>query len=139
MRKYFKRSRSLLIKRYDGLKEEEKQQVDVMLYYSVNISRAHWYKESFLKILDSKDPNRAKTALIEWIQGAENCGLKPFEKCATTMKNWYTGIINSLASPITNSFTEGCNNKIKVLKRNAYGYKNFKRFRNRILHFRLCQ
>nr|WP_278292331.1 transposase [Ruminococcus bromii] len=26
------------------------------------------------------------------------------------------------------------NNKIKVLKRNAYGYRNFKRFRNRILH-----
>ena len=33
----------------------------------------------------------------------------------------------------TNGFTEGCNNKIKVLKRNAYGLKNFKRFRNRIL------
>ena len=30
--------------------------------------------------------------------------------------------------------TEGCNNKIKVLKRNAYGYQNFNRFRNRILH-----
>ncbi|MEE3497576.1 MAG: transposase, partial [Ruminococcus bromii] len=27
-----------------------------------------------------------------------------------------------------------CNNKIKVLKRNAYGYRNFNRFRNRILH-----
>ena len=37
-------------------------------------------------------------------------------------------------SHYTNGFTEGCNNKIKVLKRNAYGYKNFRRFRNRILH-----
>ncbi|MDD6527160.1 MAG: transposase, partial [Oscillospiraceae bacterium] len=54
--------------------------------------------------------------------------------CAKTIQNWYSGIINSLYSPITNGFTEGCNNKIKVLKRNAYGYKNFKRFRNRILH-----
>ena len=134
LRKYFKRSRSLLIKRYDGLKDEEKQQVNVMLYYSVNISRAHWYKEAFLKILDSKSPEIAKSALIEWIQNAENCGLVPFEKCAATMQNWYSGIINSLSSPITNGFTEGCNNKIKVLKRNAYGYKNFKRFRNRILH-----
>lgn len=33
-----------------------------------------------------------------------------------------------------NGPTEGCNNKIKVLKRNAYGYRNFARFRNRILH-----
>ena len=134
LRKYFKRSRSLLIKRYDGLKDEEKQQVNVMLYYSVNISRAHWYKEAFLKILYSKSPEIAKSALIEWIQNAENCGLVPFEKCAATMQNWFSGIINSLSSPITNGFTEGCNNKIKVLKRNAYGYKNFKRFRNRILH-----
>ncbi len=30
--------------------------------------------------------------------------------------------------------TKGCNNKIKVLKRNAYDYRDFKRFRNRILH-----
>ena len=112
LRKYFKRSRSLLIKRYDGLKDEEKQQVNVMLYYSVNISRAHWYKEAFLKILDSKSPEIAKSDLIEWIQNAENCGLVPFEKCAATMQNWYSGIINSLSSPITNGFTEGCNNKI---------------------------
>ncbi|MBQ9887077.1 MAG: transposase, partial [Lachnospiraceae bacterium] len=29
--------------------------------------------------------------------------------------------------------TEGTNNKIKVIKRNAYGFRNFKNFRNRIL------
>ena len=39
-----------------------------------------------------------------------------------------------LAHRYTDGFTEGCNNKIKVLKRNAYGYKNFRRFKNRILH-----
>ena len=50
------------------------------------------------------------------------------------MINWMTGILNSFSTPVTNGFTEGCNNKIKVLKRNAYGYQNFNRFRNRILH-----
>ena len=58
LRKYFKRSRSLLIKRYDSLQDEEKQQVNVMLYYSVNISRAHWYKEQFLKFLIQKIPSK---------------------------------------------------------------------------------
>ena len=134
IRKYFKRSKSLLMKRFDSLRDEEKQQVNVMLYMSVNISRAHWYKEKFLQILDCKNPDKSKEAMINWIRNAENCGLKPFEKCAQTMKNWFTGIINSFYSPITNGFTEGCNNKIKVLKRNAYGYRNFNRFRNRILH-----
>jgi len=41
---------------------------------------------------------------------------------------------NFFSTLITNDFTEGCNNKINILKRNAYGYKNFNRFRNRILH-----
>ena len=36
--------------------------------------------------------------------------------------------------PYTNEFAEGCNNKIKNLKRNAYGYRNFERFHKRILH-----
>ena len=134
LKKYFKRSKSLLIKRYDSLEEEQKQQVNVMLYYSVNISRAYFYKEQFLKILNNKDTESAKQAMSEWIQNAENCGIPQFEKCAETMRNWYKGIINSFTTTITNGFTEGCNNKIKVLKRNAYGYQNFKRFRNRILH-----
>ncbi len=105
-----------------------------MLYYSVNISRAYWYKEEFLKILSFKNPQYAKKSMKEWIENAENCGIPQFERYAKTMRNWYAGIINSFSSPVTNGFTEGCNNKIKVLKRNPYGYKNFKRFRNRILH-----
>ena len=48
--------------------------------------------------------------------------------------NWYSGIANSFDPPITNGFIKGCNNKIKVRKRNAFGCKNFSRFRNRILH-----
>ena len=134
LRKYFKRSKSLQIKRYDSLEEEQKQQVNVMLYNSVNKSRAYFYKEQFLKILNSKDVESAKQTMSDWIQNAEDCGIPQFEKCAETMRNWYTGIINSFSTTITNGFTEGCNNKIKVLKRNAYGYRNFKRFRNRILH-----
>ena len=134
LRKYFKRSKSLLIKRFNSLEEEQKQQVNVMLYYSVNISRAYFYKEKFLELLSVKEPKAAQKALAEWIKYTEDCGLLPFEKCTETMRNWYKGIVNSFATSVTNGFTEGCNNKIKVLKRNAYGYRNFKRFRNRILH-----
>lgn len=98
LRKYFKRSKSLLIKRFDTLNDEQKQEVNVMLYYSVNISRAYWYKEAFFKILDCENPNTAKTLIDEWIETTENCGIKPFERCAETMRNWYTGIINSFDS-----------------------------------------
>ena len=134
LRKYFKLSKSLLNKRFDSLNDEQKQQVNVMLYYSVNISRAYFYKEDFLNIIKSKNPEASVIAFNEWIESAKQCELEPFEKCARTMNNWHSSIINSFSSTITNGFIEGCNNKIKVLKRTAYGYQNFKRFRNRILH-----
>lgn len=133
-RKYFKKSRFLLMKRFDKLTDEQKQQVNIMLYASPALSTAHFYKEEFLKILDCEDRDSAKKAMSEWIDSALDCGLPRFNKCANTMINWLTGILNSFSNPITNGFTEGCNNKIKVLKRNAYGYQNFNRFRNRILH-----
>jgi len=68
LKKYFKRSKSLLIKRYNCLEEEQKQQVNIILYYSVNISRAYFYKEEFLKILSNKDAKSAKNAMYKWIQ-----------------------------------------------------------------------
>ena len=133
-RKYFKKSKSLLIKRFNFLTEEQKQEVNIMLYKSENIRIAYMLKEEFFEILDCKDRKEARNNLSKWVLLAQNSNLLPFVKCANTMINWSNGILNSFDTPYTNGFIEGCNNKIKVLKRNAYGYRNFKRFRNRILH-----
>ena len=105
-----------------------------MLSISPNLYSAHFMKEEFFKILDCKDHKKAKELLLEWMDYAKSSNFKRFQKCADTFFNWFSGILNSLNTPVTNGFTEGCNNKIKVLKRNAYGYKNFSRFRKRILH-----
>ena len=53
----------------------------------------------------------------------------------TILANWGTYILNSLNYPYSNTFTEGTDNKVKVIKRNAYGYRNFKNFRNHIFFF----
>jgi Transposase and inactivated derivatives len=133
-RKYFKHSRRLLMRKFKFLKDEEKQAVNIMLYASPNILTAHTLKEDFFKLMNSKNKKSAKKRLKSWVINAQNSGLKKFIACAKTMINWTEGITNSFSFPYTNGFTEGINNKIKVLKRNAYGYKNFARFRNRILH-----
>ena len=134
VRKYFKRSRSLLIKRYDTLEPEEKQAVNTMLWYSDEMCEAHSIKEWFFKVLDTKDISKMKQDFKNWLNSVDTSDLKPFKRCINTYFNWKNGIFNSLETPFTNGFTEGCNNKIKVLKRNAYGYRRFDRFRNRILH-----
>jgi transposase len=131
---YFKHSRTLLNKRYKFLTPEQKQQVDLMLYASDRLLTAYSLKEQFFNVLDSKDSSSARAELFRWIMAAQNSGLPKFVACGDTMVRWSTGILNSFDCPYTNGFTEGANNKIKVLKRNAYGYRNFRRFRNRILH-----
>ena len=61
--------------------------------------------------------------------------LKKFIEASKTMNNWLKYICNSyIDRRFTNGYTEGLNNKIKVIKRNAYGYKNFDFFRLRLMY-----
>ena len=130
---YFKKSRLLLLKHQNELNKKDLQQVLIMLDISSTLSTAYFLKELLYSILDETDPNKQKKLFSDWIEEAMESEIPAFIKCAKTYYNWFTPITNSFFCPYTNGFTEGCNNKIKVLKRNAYGLQNFKRFRNRIL------
>ncbi len=130
----FKHSKRLLIKRNAKLKDWEKERVNSLLYISDEMLHAYYLKEQFYKIMDANDRQTAKRLMSDWISSAESSNIEEYMYCAKTLLNWQTGILNSFDVPYSNGFTEGCNNKIKVLKRNAYGYRNFGRFRNRILH-----
>lgn len=134
IRKYYKRSKSLLIRQCSTLKQEEKEAVNTMLWYSTELREAHSVKEWFLEILRIEDLSQRKKGFCHWLNCVEKSELKSFRNCVATYFRWKNGILNSFDAPFTNGFTEGCNNKIKVLKRNAYGYRRFDRFRNRILH-----
>lgn len=133
-RQSFKRSKSLLLKPFESLSTEDRQAVNVLKKISYPLSVAHYLKEEFFKILSEQDPVSAKKLLSQWILQLQQSELPQFNSCAQSFCNWSKSICNSIDFRYSNGFTEGCNNKIKVLKRNAYGYRNFNRFRNRILH-----
>ncbi len=133
-RRYFKRSRSLLSRPFDSLSDEEKQQLNIMLYASADLASAYFLKERFFDLKKSRSSNEYRQSLAHWIQNAESSHLPKFNTCAKTCRTNFQSICNAFDSGFTNGFTEGCNNKIKVLKRISYGLRNFKRARNRILH-----
>jgi len=135
-RRYFKRSRKLLLKDPDKLTEMEQDQVAAMLAISDRLRYAYALKNEFLKVMDSKDSKEARRRLGVWNMMAQGYReeLPEFTACFNTFTNWQKEIFNSFDVPYTNGYTEGVNNKIKVIKRNAFGMKNFERFRNRILH-----
>jgi transposase len=135
-RKYFKRSRKVLLKRPDQLTEIEQDQVTAMLAISERLRYAYALRNEFFKVMASKDSKEARKRLGVWnmmVQGYLEM-LPEFNACFKAFTNWQKEILNSFDCPYTNGFTEGVNNKVKVIKRNAFGIRKFERFRNRILH-----
>ena len=104
-----------------------------MLDQSEDLYSAWSLKEWFAKIKNCNDYDTAKKELHLWLLSAEESGIAEFKPCITALRNWYGYILNSFKHNYTNGFTEGMNNNIKVLKRIAYGYRNFRNFRNRIM------
>ena len=131
---YFKRSRKLFFTRLENLSDEKKQQLHVMLSQHPDLHDAWQLKEMFYEFNNCTDYDLARKLLKKWILTAQEINLPEFKDCVNAFLNWFHYILNSKLTPLTNAFTEGMNNKIKVLKRNAYGFHNFHRFRNRILH-----
>ena len=132
-RKYFKRSRTLLLAHMRDLSAENKAAVERMLLKSRDLREAYLLKETFYDFMDSSSSLQAKERLRVFRAHAFVAELPEFAVCLTMLKNWEPFILNSFDCTYSNGFTEGVNNKIKVLKRIAFGYRSFKNFRIRIL------
>ena len=133
-RKFCKHSRKLMFKSRSALTPEEDEKLRIILGLSARLERAYNLKNDFLEFMHSRDSSVGRERLSEWLYYAEKPDMPEFEACTKAMHHWSEYILNAFDCTYTNGFTEGCNNKTKVLKRACYGVRNFARFRNRILH-----
>ena len=118
----YKNKHMVNILKYD-LREE-------ILSINPELKQAYILKELFFDTVKHLEYLDAEEELKEWISICDKCGINEFEEAAKTIKNWLPYIVNSFIDErFSNGFTEGLNNKIKVIKRNAYGCKNFEFFR----------
>ena len=132
-RRYFKRSRRLLLAHRDRLSDEDRTAVDVMLRFSEKLLQAYALKEAFYHFMDAPDRTTASRRLDFWLDACDRLELPEFKSCRKTLVNWKPYILNAFDFHLSNGFTEGCNNAIKTLKRVAFGFRNFRSFRARIL------
>lgn len=132
LRKYFKRSRKLLLSRMAALSDENKQAVNVMLELAPGLVDAYLLKEKFYWFMDAKNAVEANIRLKEFFIFAKQFDIPEFRSCVRMLANWKEYILNAFDYPYSNGYTEGINNKIKVLKRIAFGFRNFENFRKRI-------
>ena len=109
--------------------------LDEMLLVSDELNRGYQLKELFLDIIKHGTYENAKEQLLAWIDLCKESNISEFRETSNTINNWIDYIVNSFIDKrYSNGYTEGLNNKIKVIKRNGYGYRNFRFFRLRLLY-----
>ena len=112
--------------------------VDILrdiLDISEELKRGYNLKELFLDIINHATYEDAEEQIRNWIDLCRKSSIEEFVEASGTIERWIEYIVNSFIDKrYSNGFTEGINNKIKVIKRNGFGYKNFNFFRRRILY-----
>jgi transposase len=126
--------RWLLVKNADDLTDEERAKLAAMFAISPALKRVHELKEAFRDVFETA-PDRATAGehLTAWVRDVEGSGMSSLTKFITTLHTWWEVILNYFHDRLSSGFVEGMNNKLKLIKRLAYGYRNFTHFRLRVL------
>jgi transposase len=138
-RKRCKRMRYVFHKPQKDLTDNEKWYLKRYLSFSDELTKAYELKEEYrtwfyrAKEIGIDNIKLVKEELLNFYHKVESMGIPELCKAIETFKNWQTEILNSFVYDYSNGFLEGINNTTKVLKRNAYGFRNFSRFRAKIL------
>jgi len=134
VKQQLKGSRWVLVKNQKDLNEKQRAKLESLYQASPELKLCHQLKEQFRTIFETTtDRERARAALTRWMKQVENLSVTALQSFLVTLKNWFELILNYFVERWTNAFAEGVNNKIKLIKRRAFGFTNFDHFRLRIL------
>lgn len=126
----FKGLPHLLWKNREDLSDEQRQRLDEGLKDFPCLSIAYEFKEDLRQIYERcRTVEGAKTQFQRWIRIAGRL----YQKSAQMIEQHLSGICNYFAHRTTSGVTEGINTKIKLIKRQGYGFNNFRHFRLRLL------
>jgi|ERR1041385_1963069 transposase len=125
--------RWLLVRNQDDLNPSDKDKLEAMFTVSASLGQLHALKEDFRNIFETDlTPEEAAPKLEAWILAVEQSGLTKLSKFVSTLKNRWEHILNYFRHRLSSGMVEGLNNKVKLIKRCAYGFGNFEHFALRI-------
>ena len=106
-------------------KKNEKEKLEEALRLNNPLATAYYLKEELHLLWNMERVDSAKKFLGKWCKKAYASGILMLKKMANTLLVHRTGIFNYFQYRISTGPLEGTNNKIKVLKRNMYGFRDF--------------
>ena len=134
-RKLLKGTRWLLLKNPENLDADsnELERLEEALRVNKPLALAYYLKEDLRQIWSQPDKRTARRVLCDWLARARASGVRMLVKFADTLEEHQEGILNYYHYPISTGPLEGTNNKIKTMKRQAYGFRDHEFFKLKIL------
>src|SRR5918995_292303 len=134
-KKVLKGARWLLLKNPENLDadKDEKQRLEEALALNKPLATAYYLKEDLRRFWEQPGKRFATAFLDGWIPRAEAAGVKILKQMAKTLAAHRTGLLAYYHAMLTSGPMEGTNNKIKTMKRMAYGFRDPEFFKLKIL------
>lgn len=141
MKALIKGTKYILLANEENIREDERgaRKLDRALALNTPLTQAYYLKEDLRQIYKQENRDDAKTKLDEWIEMARGSGQKQLETMANTLEQAEEGILAYYTCRISTGKVEGINNKIKVMKRNAYGFRDDRYFTLRLYALHDCR
>ena len=114
----------LLHRNLEDLRPLEQEQLSQDLEQDQRLRTDWMLKEGLRSVYKWAGLEQATRRLDFWLRDARESSLEPFQRLARTLSAWREQILNYWRYPLTNALVEGKHNRVKVLKRRAYGYRS---------------
>ena len=119
-----KRARWILLAGKDSLSDKDASSLKKILDDHADLALCHAMKEEMSRLFDLRDEDEARKGWTEWFEGARASGIPALVRFAERKEKRLDGLIAHASHPISTGKLEGFNNRIKVAKRIAYGYRD---------------
>jgi transposase len=123
-RKVVKGARWLLLKNRDSLGEGQDVQLKELLQANRSLFVVHLLRDLLKDLWHYRHPGYARRAWQRWYARARRSRIEPLKRFAANLKPYLPGILAHCKFPLGTNLIEGINNKIKVIKRMAYGFRD---------------
>jgi transposase len=123
-RRYIKGTRYLLLMGEENVPDHKRSALEQALRFNEPLSMAYYLKEELRCLWSQPTQVAMKKYLDAWCAQAMESGIAQMIHLAHTLRTHGTGILNYFKHRISTGRLEGINNKIKTLKRKAYGYRD---------------
>jgi len=124
-RKVIKGSRWLLLRNAENIKREsDRVRLNELLAANRALSKVYILKDDLKTLWDYRHTGYARRAWLDWYNRAIRSRIEPLKIFARRLKEKIDGVLSHCRWPLNTSVLEEINNKIKLIKRMAYGYRD---------------